>query len=349
MNVLIDRPGHYLAPVPTDLQHEIDRTTLVGGQLALVERYTEAFDVFRQLYERMLSQQPVGMRFHKGTPLHQMGWVRLLAGLADEGARWTALAFIEDSLSRAEELPGIYDELSRPAAQNLRLVGATESDLLELATSIRERVASTGNIPDPAPVYVELSLDERIRRWLAQRVFGRAPTIRVFVSSPSDVHALRLIVAETCRLLTLTVPASVESLLWEGGGRSNPEVPSFPAEITGAGPQAVIDHHVWSRLGGYDIYLGILWRRMGTPIGGWRSGTEAEFRYAMDRRQTSGRPADVLFYRKSTTRARPADPAVDAFTDELRVLGILRSVRGDNQFRRMVFDHLLAIVRTRIA
>jgi len=36
--------------------------------------------------------------------------------------------------------------------------------------------------------------------------------------------------------------------------RHNPEVQPF-LRLTGAGAQAAIDDHVWSRLGGYDIYV----------------------------------------------------------------------------------------------
>jgi len=320
-----------------------------GGRLALLEHFRDAFEVFRRLYEDMLASQPDGHRFHKGAPLHNMGWVRLLAGMPEEGARWTALAFIEDSLSRAEELPTVLDELARPAAQNLRLLGAAEADLVELATSVRGEVYRLGNIPDPTPVFASLRLDQRIAQWLAQRVFAHAPHIRVFISSPSELRPERLTVAETCRILTLTLPARVEALMWEGGGISNPEVASFPPEITGRGPQAVIDHHLWERLGGYDVYVGIVWRRMGTPTPPWRSGTEAEFRYAFDRRRTTGRPANILFYSKATTARRPAHPDVVNFVGELRGLGVLTRFRGQSAFRRHIFDHLVAIVRTRVA
>jgi hypothetical protein len=122
--------------------------------------------------------------------------------------------------------------------------------------------------------------------------------IRVFVSSPGDMPKERRLIAEICRELSLTMPAHVEALLWEGAGSRNPEVQPFPPEITGYGAQAVIDDHIWNRLGGYDVYLGMLWRRIGTPTGAWRSGTEAEFRYAYDRFSRGEIPRKILFYEK---------------------------------------------------
>jgi hypothetical protein len=99
-------------------------------------------------------------------------------------------------------------------------------------------------------------------------------------------------------------------------------VPSFPPRIPGSGAQAVIDDHVWNELGGYDIYLGVQGDRMGTPTGVYRSGTEAEVRYAVDRQQRDGRPS-VLFYevRGGTPNAGVAD-----FVHDLHGLGIVARV-----------------------
>src|SRR5215212_447249 len=104
--------------------------------------------------------------------------------------------------------------------------------------------------------------------------------IRVFVSSPGDLHPERLLVATICRELSMSMDVSIEPLLWEGGGPGNPDIPAFSSEVTGEGPQAVIDQQLWDDLGGYDVYVGIIWRRMGTPVAQWRSGTEAEYRSA---------------------------------------------------------------------
>ena len=319
------------------LQTKIDRANATGQAFLLVGDYGGTYEVYRRLYETMLGAQTEGHRLHKGLPLHNMGLARLRVGLMEDAARETYLAFIEDSLSRAEELPQALDELARPAATNLRLLGAPDEALLETAGSIRGLVADGRRYPNPEVLFASLGLGEQIRRWLRPTV---KPPLRVFVSSPRELIRERRIVAEVCRQLTQVLPVEVRALLWEGGGDLNPECPAFPPEVRGGGAQAVIDDHVWSRLGGYDVYLGILWRKMGTPTGAFRSGTEAEFRLAQSKAATEGRPSKILFYvRKSDSR----DAAAEDFIKELEGLGLTLRYASPEAFRRAVFDHLAGI------
>jgi hypothetical protein len=203
-------------------------------------------------------------------------------------------------------------------------------------------------VQNPETVFVEEHLDTWLTRLDAIRQAGMR--IRVFVSSPSELRRERRLVAETCRQLSLTLPVHMEALLWEGGGPNNPEAAPFPPEITGLGAQAVIDDHVWNRLGGYDVYVGLLWRRMGTPTGKWRSGTEAEFRYAADQQAASQRPRHILLYFKDTSARQPADPAVDDFYREVRASGLVHQrFRDTEQFRRAIYSHLAAIAHQELA
>jgi hypothetical protein len=317
----------------------------LGRRLAIAGQFAEAFDAYRRAYEVILSAQPPHGRFHKGLALHNMGWVRIRAGATEDGARWTMLGFIEDSLSRAAEQPGLLDELSRPAASNLLLLGVSVSELSGLARRIRSAVSEGRLVRDPLELYIEFELDFRVR-------IGRVaePTaIRVLVSSPGDTTTERRMVAEVCRELSMTLGCHVEALLWEGAGRRNPECQGFPPEVSGASPQEVVDDHVFERLGGYHVYLGTIWRRMGTPTLGWRSGTEAEYRTARARRQATGEPADILFYVKNPGRGQ-AEPDAAEFVRELKSSqGLIhKPFRGAEDLRRKVFSDLLAIVRMRV-
>lgn len=333
-------PRQFIAKLPTELAQLVSSSTLEGGELVLAGRPDAAFEIFRRVYEQLLGAQPDGQRFHKGEPLHNMGWARFRSGLQSEGVRYTFLAFIEDALSRAEEQPGLLDELSRPAAANLLLVGVPETELLSIARRIRSLVFSGRLIRDPLELYVELRIGEPIRA-------VRPPVrLRVFVSSPSDLRPERQMVAEICRQLSLTMPAHVDALLWEGGGSLNPECAAFPGLVTGAPGQEIVDEHVWDRLGGYDVYLGMLYQRMGTPTGRWRSGTEAEFRYAFDRFRRGDSPRHLLFYRRRAWASR-TDPEVTSFLADLRRIGALINAAGydHEQLRRAIFSDLVAIVR----
>lgn len=343
MDLSADNPRRLLASTPPAIRSEIAEASRVGGSLELAGRHLEAFEVFRATYEHVLAAQPPDRRYHKGEPLANMGWVRHRSGATEDGAKWTALAFIEDALSRGEELPHILDELSRPAAQNLRTIGAEDEELYELAQVIRETVARNELIADPLVLFLRLEFPARIRTWIGRGL--RDITIRVLVSSPSDLVTERRVIAEICRELTLTMPTRVEALLWEGGGPRNPEVQPFPPAITGAGGQAVIDDHIWTRLGGYEVYLGMLWRRMGTPTGRWRSGTEAEFRYAYARSLAGHQPQKVLFYERSARPKRRRDTEAEAFLDELRGLGLVTRFDATEDLRRAAFTHLAGIAR----
>ena len=110
---------------------------------------------------------------------------------------------------------------------------------------------------------------------------GSVGSVKVFVSSPGNLGPERLLVARVCRRIGRSIGVPIQTLLWEGGSDVEPAVTAFPPSVTGGGPQAVIDRRVWEELGGYDVYLGMIWHRIGTPTGDYRSGTEAEYRSAV--------------------------------------------------------------------
>lgn len=111
--------------------------------------------------------------------------------------------------------------------------------------------------------------------------------IRVFVASPGDVHreqeSMRGVVNELNRTLEALLPDSgvlVRVYLWE----------TDVAPDMGR-PQEVIN----SQNGDYDIFIGMMWKRVGTNSGAAPSGTVEEFRIACERRRREGKPV-VMFY-----------------------------------------------------
>jgi len=92
---------------------------------------------------------------------------------------------------------------------------------------------------------------------------------RLFIASPGDVaserDALDRVVREVNQTHGAPLGYVIELWRWEthavpGGGR----------------PQAVINDQIPE----YDIFIGIMWRRFGTPTGVAGSGTEEEYRIA---------------------------------------------------------------------
>lgn len=112
--------------------------------------------------------------------------------------------------------------------------------------------------------------------------------VRIFVASPGDVKVEReqlpQVVDELNRTISSIVPdrrVHLDLVLWE-------------TDVTpgiGRDPQDVVNR----QLGQYDIFVGIMWKRMGTPTAVARSGTEEEYRRAVERWQQNN-SLEVMFY-----------------------------------------------------
>jgi tetratricopeptide (TPR) repeat protein len=125
--------------------------------------------------------------------------------------------------------------------------------------------------------------------------------LRVFAASPSDVAKERArleTVVEDLKALAEYVGVTLELVDWRQ------VVPDL-----GRPEQVILDQ---LKPDTWDLFIGILWHRFGTPPGGqgpqtqkeYLSGTEEEFRVAYRLWQQYGRPR-VMFYR--CTRAAPLD------------------------------------------
>jgi hypothetical protein len=323
-----------------EVKTQADEFVRLGMQFEQRHQPEFAFEAYRRAWELMLTSQPRGSRFHKGRELACMASARLGAAMLREGFRWMLFAFIEDCLSRAEDSPTIQDELQWPAAQRLRQFGLTERWLNEVSSRTR-RLARRRLVQDPSAVFREEGLDDLVAQVPERPQAQAADQVRVFVSSPMDLVPERILVADVCSELAVITRRDIRALLWEGAGQRHPESPPFTAEISGLGAQAVIDNRMRDALGGYDVYVGLIWRRMGTPTGRWRSGTEAEMRYALDGYRTGGRPRKLLFYVKGLRAGQTRLPGADDFINELsRDLGLAQRFRSKRDLRAMLVHDL---------
>ena len=171
--------------------------------------------------------------------------------------------------------------------------------------------------------------------------------VRIFVSSPSDVKAERAVLDEVAQRINETIDPDkrvrLELFKWERG-----VVPQI-----GLGPQRAVD----AQTPHYDVYLGIMAHRFGTPTKAYGSGTEKEFRDAVKRWKKVGQPW-ILFYFDDT----PISPSqidrkqyakVDAFRREVGRLGLYATyqkvdgkVRGSaDAFFEKVEQHLRQVLR----
>ena len=138
--------------------------------------------------------------------------------------------------------------------------------------------------------------------------------IRVFVASPSDVQEERdvvsVVVDELRRILGQVRPVELETVRWET--HAWPDV--------GADAQDVINREI----GQFDIFVGVMWRRFGTPTKRGDSGTSEEFNRAYNYFKQYGRPRIMFYFRRT-----PFYPSSDG-----EVLQFRRVVRFRRQLEK---------------
>jgi hypothetical protein len=113
--------------------------------------------------------------------------------------------------------------------------------------------------------------------------------LRVFIASPGDVPTERARLEKVVRELNLSQPSEalvqLELIRWE-----THTYPSF-----GASPQGVINEQIGCD---FDIFIGILWSKVGTPTSKYPSGTLEEFQLAYKRWQEHPNSITLMIYFK---------------------------------------------------
>jgi hypothetical protein len=164
--------------------------------------------------------------------------------------------------------------------------------------------------------------------------------IRIFVASPGDVaaerQALEGVVADLNHTLGQTSDLFVELVRWETHAW-----PGF-----GQDAQDVINKQIAQ----YDVFLGLMWTRLGTPTGRAASGTVEEFARAYERWRLHGVPHLMLYFsrahfRPDTSEAAAQFEAVQQFKHALNQLGAFYWEYTDvaefsSDARRHLYRHL---------
>lgn len=113
----------------------------------------------------------------------------------------------------------------------------------------------------------------------------------------------------------------------------------------GSSPQNRIDESV----GSYDIYLGVLGSRYGTPTGAANSGTEHEYNLAVDRYHKDTTSIRLMFYFKKTIDMEKVDREqlvkVLEFKERIGDMGFLHKSYDDvTDFQKIVQRELISII-----
>jgi hypothetical protein len=170
--------------------------------------------------------------------------------------------------------------------------------------------------------------------------------IRIFVASPGDVHSERDQLGQVVRELNSTLAALVpelglvvELVRWETDAHPG----------LGTDAQDVVNRQL--PISEYDIFIGIIWRRFGTPTKRAGSGTEEEFRIAHDSWKRSRRPREILFYFCQA----PVSPQMTAeefkqleqtsqFREELSREGLVWDYADHVNFADLIRPHLVRVI-----
>lgn len=111
---------------------------------------------------------------------------------------------------------------------------------------------------------------------------------KIFLASPSDLSEERISIDEVINELNLTYgklnDIHLELLKWE--------THSAPA-ISEESPQEIINSDIGND---YDLFIGLIWKKFGSPTNRAESGTEEEFLNAYNRFIESPNSLQILFY-----------------------------------------------------
>jgi len=170
-----------------------------------------------------------------------------------------------------------------------------------------------------------------------------ARIIRIFVSSAGDVQEERAVLEKAVECINRTDghERGVRLELWKWESDVVPQI--------GPKPQTVVDEQTPT----YDIYLRIMSTRFGTPTDDYGSGTEKEFRDALEKWKGTGEPWITFYFNaKPELSAEPEDGLryveVCKFRKELEEQGIVATYTGirgsDEAFYDKVSGHLRKLV-----
>jgi hypothetical protein len=167
--------------------------------------------------------------------------------------------------------------------------------------------------------------------------------LRIVVASPRDVQAerdaLRGVVSDLNRGIAADRELRIEITRWEDDAYAGFHID---------GPLGLIDAAL--RIEDCDIFIGIFWRRFGTPVRDARSGTEHEFHIAYESWKRRGRPQIMFYFNQNPYTPRSKEEADQAglvleFKEAFPKEGLWWEYKGKAHFIDLVRDHLTQFIR----
>jgi len=165
------------------------------------------------------------------------------------------------------------------------------------------------------------------------------PKIRIFLSSPGDVEAERQKVhkevAQINRMWGDVYDVSLEVIDWK-----THVMPDMGR------PQQVINRQIKD----YDIFVGVMWKRFGTPTGKAESGTEEEFNIAYANWEKYGRPRILFYFSQAPFMPKTSEEVTQlakvlAFKEKLQQKGLIRDYQSPDEFADLLREHLVKVLQ----
>ena len=170
-----------------------------------------------------------------------------------------------------------------------------------------------------------------------------AKILRIVVASANDVQAERDLVQVVADEVNYGA-AGERNLVLQVSRWEKDAFPGFHA----SGPQGLIDSIL--HIAECDIFIGIFWKRFGTPVTDARSGTEHEYRQAFETWRLKGTP-QIFFY----FNQKLASPKSKEETDQWGMVlefkanfpkeGLWWPYQGKNDFKEILRRHLESFIR----
>jgi len=151
---------------PIKLNEKLRDIALKNETLLETRQYVKAQKGFEKMYKILLSNQPVGRRYHKGYALQNNGAATLYSGNPQKALKSFILAYVEDLLSQTEGEEDKADVL--PAGKTLSGYYLVDDSLLAELKTLAGRSKTSGTvIQDPEKLIKDI--DKSSSKYLSDK------------------------------------------------------------------------------------------------------------------------------------------------------------------------------------
>lgn len=162
--------------------------------------------------------------------------------------------------------------------------------------------------------------------------------IKVFVACPGDVSSERDTVGQIFETLNKTL-GEREHVRFESVNWKSNSFPSF-----GDDPQALLNLQI-AEMSKYDLFVGIMWNKFGTPTPRAGSGTEEEFNLAVKSFEQNGKPHIMFYFNQApsnfeSSEALSQKSEVLLFKKNLQTKALTANYDGTDNFEKVFRTHV---------